>query len=67
MEKTGNDVEQRLGLRGHKCEKPGGNSFRQGDYYTRWLMSQRLISAGYDGEYGTPDDICNFEWKYREN
>jgi len=25
-----------------------------------------LISAGYDGEYGTADDICNFEWKYRE-
>jgi len=25
-----------------------------------------LISAGWDGEYGTPDDICNFEWKYRE-
>jgi len=25
-----------------------------------------LISAGYDGEYGTPDDICNYEWKYRE-
>jgi len=25
-----------------------------------------LISAGYDGEYGTPDDICNFEWRYRE-
>lgn len=25
-----------------------------------------LISAGYDGEYGTSDDICNFEWKYRE-
>jgi type II secretory pathway pseudopilin PulG len=25
-----------------------------------------LISAGYDGEYGTPDDICNFEWKYRQ-
>jgi len=25
-----------------------------------------LISAGYDGEYGTPDDICNFDWKYRE-
>ncbi|MHC4507659.1 MAG: type II secretion system protein [Planctomycetota bacterium] len=24
-----------------------------------------LISAGYDGEYGTPDDICNYEWKYR--
>ena len=25
-----------------------------------------LISAGWDGEYGTPDDICNFEWKYLE-
>lgn len=25
-----------------------------------------LISAGYDGEYGTADDICNFDWKYRE-
>ncbi len=25
-----------------------------------------LISAGWDGEYGTPDDICNFEWKYIE-
>jgi type II secretory pathway pseudopilin PulG len=25
-----------------------------------------LISAGNDGEYGTPDDICNFEWKYTE-
>jgi hypothetical protein len=25
-----------------------------------------LISAGHDGEYGTPDDICNYEWKYRE-
>jgi len=25
-----------------------------------------LISAGFDGEYGTADDICNFEWKYRE-
>jgi type II secretory pathway pseudopilin PulG len=23
-----------------------------------------LISAGWDGEYGTPDDICNFDWKY---
>jgi len=23
-----------------------------------------LISAGFDGEYGTPDDVCNFEWKY---
>jgi type II secretory pathway pseudopilin PulG len=25
-----------------------------------------LISAGYDGEYGTPDDICNYDWKYQE-
>jgi hypothetical protein len=25
-----------------------------------------LISAGPDGLYGTADDICNFEWKYRE-
>ncbi len=25
-----------------------------------------LISAGWDNEYGTADDICNFEWKYRE-
>ena len=25
-----------------------------------------LLSAGFDGEYGTADDICNFEWKYRE-
>ena len=24
-----------------------------------------LISAGWDGEYGTADDICNFEWKYK--
>jgi hypothetical protein len=23
-----------------------------------------LISAGWDGEYGTADDICNYEWKY---
>jgi type II secretory pathway pseudopilin PulG len=25
-----------------------------------------LISAGFDSEYGTPDDICNFDWKYQE-
>ena len=25
-----------------------------------------LMSAGFDGEYGTSDDIYNFEWKYRE-
>jgi len=23
-----------------------------------------LISAGYDAEYGTADDICNYEWDY---
>jgi hypothetical protein len=26
-----------------------------------------LISAGQDGLYGTADDICNFEWKYRKH
>ena len=25
-----------------------------------------LISAGWDGEYGTADDVCNFEWRYRQ-
>jgi len=25
-----------------------------------------LISAGWDGEYGTADDICNFDWRYKE-
>ncbi len=25
-----------------------------------------LISAGWDGEYGTPDDVCNFDWRYIE-
>ncbi|MEN6576304.1 MAG: hypothetical protein ABFD90_08175 [Phycisphaerales bacterium] len=25
-----------------------------------------LISAGWDGLYGTADDVCNFTWKYRE-
>ncbi len=24
-----------------------------------------LLSAGWDGEYGTADDVCNFEWKYK--
>jgi type II secretory pathway pseudopilin PulG len=23
-----------------------------------------LISAGFDGEYGSPDDVCNYDWKY---
>jgi hypothetical protein len=25
-----------------------------------------LVSAGEDGLYGTADDICNFDWKYRK-
>jgi prepilin-type N-terminal cleavage/methylation domain-containing protein len=25
-----------------------------------------LISAGYDSEYGTADDICNYDWQYEE-
>jgi hypothetical protein len=25
-----------------------------------------LMSAGWDSEYGTADDICNYEWKYSE-
>jgi len=25
-----------------------------------------LMSAGYDGEYGTADDIYNFDWRYRQ-
>lgn len=25
-----------------------------------------LISAGWDNEYGTADDVCNFEWKYQK-
>lgn len=25
-----------------------------------------LLSAGYDGLYGTADDVCNFAWKYCE-
>lgn len=26
-----------------------------------------LLSAGWDGLYGTADDVFNFEWKYRED
>jgi hypothetical protein len=32
-----------------------------------WGNSFILISAGQDGLYGTADDICNFEWKYRKH
>ena len=28
--------------------------------------SHILISAGRDGLYGTADDICNYDWKYRK-
>ena len=31
-----------------------------------WGNSFIFISAGQDGLYGTADDICNFEWKYRK-
>jgi len=41
----------------HKIEKPW-RPYRADSYI--------LISAGYDGEYGTADDICNYEWKYTE-
>ncbi|MBP7050091.1 MAG: type II secretion system protein [Phycisphaerae bacterium] len=26
-----------------------------------------LISAGWDNEYGTADDVCNFEWRYDDD
>ncbi len=29
------------------------------------VESYILISAGFDGEYGTSDDVCNFDWKYQ--
>jgi competence protein ComGC len=25
-----------------------------------------LISAGWDAEYGTADDICNYDWRYKD-
>jgi hypothetical protein len=25
-----------------------------------------LISAGFDSEYGTADDICNYDWNYKD-
>jgi hypothetical protein len=31
-----------------------------------WGDSFILIGAGQDGLYGTADDICNVEWKYRK-
>ncbi len=43
--------------RSHKIETPW-----------RPYMADRfiLISAGHDNEYGTADDICNYDWKYTE-
>ncbi len=42
-----------------ESDKPGMRGTpRRADSYI-------LISAGYDGLYGTADDVCNFEWKYR--
>jgi len=43
--------------RSHKIESPW-----------RPYMADRfiLISAGYDNEYGTADDVCNYDWKYTE-
>jgi type II secretory pathway pseudopilin PulG len=43
--------------RNHKILRPA-RPFRENSFI--------LISAGFDGEYGTADDICNFDWKYRE-
>jgi type II secretory pathway pseudopilin PulG len=43
--------------RNHKIRQPA-RPYRADTYI--------LISAGFDGEYGTADDICNYEWKYTE-
>lgn len=43
--------------RSHKIEEPW-RPYKADSYI--------LISAGYDNEYGTADDICNYEWKYTE-
>ena len=43
--------------RNHKIVRPS-RPFREDSFI--------LISAGFDSEYGTADDICNFDWKYRE-
>ena len=32
----------------------------------RMREARVIIEEGYDGEYGTVDDICNYQWKYRE-
>ncbi len=42
--------------RSHKIDEPW-RPYRAETYI--------LISAGYDNEYGTADDICNYEWKYQ--
>jgi len=43
--------------RNHKITFPA-RPFRENSFI--------LISAGFDGEYGTADDICNFELKYKQ-
>jgi type II secretory pathway pseudopilin PulG len=41
--------------RNHKIDHPA-RPYRADSYI--------LISAGFDGEYGTADDVCNYDWKY---
>lgn len=45
-------------LRDHKIAPPSPPRPYRPDSYI-------LISAGYDGEYGTADDVFNFDWKAR--
>jgi len=68
-----------LGFPG-KALPPGGPSHELADDPKRFYLNTKnykisldmpfkedsyiLISAGWDGEYGTADDICNFDWKY---
>ncbi len=44
-------------IQNHKSDS-GSMPYRPDTYF--------LITAGYDGLYGTADDILNFDWKYRE-
>jgi len=58
----------------HDLASPGGARFYRNTRNNQITTVSRpfrtdsyiLISAGFDAEYGTADDICNFEWKYRE-
>lgn len=51
------DVRFYLSTRSHKITTTS-RPYRADSYI--------LLSAGYDNEYGTADDIFNFEWKYTE-